>query len=72
MILFNTAPFWSVIFGKAINGTLINTPQILLMCGSFVGVVIVAISNFVYPKEPADTINDIPGLDVDPNQEGLA
>lgn len=69
MILFNTAPFWSVIFGKIINGSLISTPQILLMCGSFVGVVLVAISNFVYPKEPAAIVEEIPVLDIDPSTE---
>jgi drug/metabolite transporter (DMT)-like permease len=71
MILFNTAPFWSVIFGKIINGSLISTPQILLMCGSFVGVVIVAISNFVYPKEPAAMLEEIPVLEIDPSTVGL-
>jgi drug/metabolite transporter (DMT)-like permease len=47
MILFNTAPFWSVLFGKLINGTHINCVQICLMIGSFIGVVLVAVSNLV-------------------------
>jgi drug/metabolite transporter (DMT)-like permease len=54
MILMNTAPFWSVLFGKWINGASISAVQIMLILGSFTGVVIVAISKMVVKPELDD------------------
>jgi drug/metabolite transporter (DMT)-like permease len=60
MILFNTAPFWSVLFGKFINGETINLTQGLLMIGSFTGVVLVAISKLVAKPATETTESDTP------------
>lgn len=69
MILFNTAPFWSVLFGKAINGTQINGTQILLMIGSFTGVILVAIAKLITPVEVIVDPEDISEL---PEEEIIA
>ena len=56
MILFNTSPFWSLLFGKLINGTSVSKAQVLFMSISFVGVILVALSKILTQPEVSGEI----------------
>ena len=47
MILFNTAPFYSILLGSCINNTKIDGIQKLLMVLSFIGVIFIACSSII-------------------------
>ena len=58
MILFNIAPFWSILFGKLINSSTINCTQVLLMLGSFIGVILVACSKMIVQDLETEELNE--------------